>query len=144
LSQALLRLVSRADELGHQAVTRLALGVEAAAKEALNLRTHTYGTPTPATPGGPPAKISGDLLRSVTHEVEGSVARIGPADLPHSRYDTRGLRSRGGARAPTSDTGTIGKALEENLGYPWLAPSADKMMAAADVLVLEAFRNLGW
>ncbi|HET9893706.1 MAG TPA: hypothetical protein VFQ44_01985 [Streptosporangiaceae bacterium] len=38
---------------------------ETATKMALQLYTHTEGTPTPSPPGSPPAKISGALARSM-------------------------------------------------------------------------------
>jgi hypothetical protein len=38
---------------------------ETAAKAALNMRSHKLGTPTPSAPGQPPAKVSGDLARSI-------------------------------------------------------------------------------
>lgn len=34
----------------------------------LNLYSHAPGTPTPSPPGGPPARVSGDLMRSIRQE----------------------------------------------------------------------------
>lgn len=49
---------------GH-ATHEAAYHVEARAHELLNQRSHARGTPTPSPPGSPPARISGDLAKSV-------------------------------------------------------------------------------
>jgi hypothetical protein len=48
-------------------LVRLANKVEGRAKDNLKQTSHPYGTATPATPGGPPSLVSGNLRRSLTH-----------------------------------------------------------------------------
>lgn len=47
------------------AATAAGRGGETATKMALQLTTHSAGTPTPSAPGAPPSKISGQLARSM-------------------------------------------------------------------------------
>lgn len=55
---------------GH-ATHEAAYHVETKARELLNQRSHTRGTPTPSPRGDPPARISGDLAKSVrAHDPE--------------------------------------------------------------------------
>ena len=44
------------------AVRALSAGGETAGRAKLSLSTHAAGTRTPSAPGGPPSKVSGDLL----------------------------------------------------------------------------------
>jgi hypothetical protein len=122
---------------------RLAEATEMRAKEKLNAQSHKYGTPTTASQGGPPAKISGDLMRSVTHEPTGPAALllVGPADLPHRRYPPK-TQSRGGTRKAPANDNQIGEYLEVDLGYPWLGPSADEIMEAAEPIVAAVLDSL--
>lgn len=54
-----------ATRAGMEVVAELA---ERAVVDQLTLRSHDPGTPTPSAPGQPPAKVSGDLADSTTHE----------------------------------------------------------------------------
>lgn len=143
LPRALRELGASGVEVSGTINLRLAEATEMRAKQKLNAQSHSYGTPTTARSGGPPAKISGDLMRSVTHEPTGPAAmlRVGPADTPHRRYPPK-TQSRGGMRKPTADSGHIGQYLEEDLGYPWLGPSADEVMAAAEPIVAAVLDSL--
>jgi hypothetical protein len=143
LPGALRELGISGEALAATVTLRLAEATEGVAKHKLNERSHAYGTPTPATQGGPPAKISGDLMRSVTHEPTGpsEAVRVGPSDVPHRRYPPK-TQSRGGTLKPTAGSGAIGRYLEEDLGYPWLEPSADEVMAAAEPIVNAAIDEL--
>lgn len=49
------------------ALTRLALRLESVVKTSLAERAHSYGNATTASPGGPPALVSGTLRRAITH-----------------------------------------------------------------------------
>jgi len=52
---------------GSRALKSIALIAEAQAKRNASTGAHKYGTPTPARPGTGPARISGNLVRSITH-----------------------------------------------------------------------------
>jgi phage gpG-like protein len=98
---AALHLMTRRVEVAtHQATRRVGHTVERAVKLYLRTYTHPAGTPTPAPPGGPPALVSGDLMRSVrstpvtlrrrgVYEVA-----VGPTRIaPYLRIQERGGRA---------------------------------------------------
>jgi hypothetical protein len=132
-------VLARAKALGllrsAEALTATALVIERRAKELLNQQVHQYGTHTPASPGGPPAKISGQLQRSVTHVTtkvaDDIVIRIGPADTPRVPYQRIKANARTSGhrrvRARSATNGQVGKYLETGLKggqrYPWLLPA---------------------
>lgn len=58
-------LTAKAQVAAPTLLTILAEDTAAKAREALSRRSHPYGTPTPASPGGPPAMISGTLHDAV-------------------------------------------------------------------------------
>jgi hypothetical protein len=107
--------------------TRLGLTEAALAREAkANLGkggTHRYGTPTPASPGGPPALISGTLRRSVTHSpvVKGAFGwetRVGLAAGFYPPYPKNGNRTQSSRYGLALETG-----LRNGAKYPWLLPA---------------------
>lgn len=55
----------------------LALLIEKQAKTNASSGAHTYGTPTPASPGTGPAIISGTLRRAITHSPIQAIAEGG-------------------------------------------------------------------
>lgn len=64
--RAALRVKMAAVTRGTRTATRQGrIHLERAYKLALRRRSHRRGTPTPAPPGEPPAKISGNLARTV-------------------------------------------------------------------------------
>lgn len=143
---ALTGALARAKVLGVErstaAITKTALTIERGYKERLNRLSHAVGTPTPASPGGPPAKITAQLMRSATHVTTavpfaGTVIRIGPADTPRTtaRKQTaraKATRRRGSRGAPSN--GQVGKYLETGLRngarYPALLPAFQEGLAA--------------
>lgn len=113
--------------------TREALGaaaaaVERAAKENLaRAGTHQRGTKSPATPGGPPALVSGTLRRSVTHTPVTRVnvgiweTRVGTGAGFYPPYGkNRSTSSRYGAALETG--------LRNGARYPWLEPAFRQVM----------------
>ena len=92
---------------------------------------HRAGTKTPARRGGGPAVITGDLARAVTHELAGShTVRVGAADIPHRP-------AKAGWKAPKATSGEIGGYVEK-LGFEWLTPAAETVIAAAEATVGDA------
>lgn len=74
LVHALERLAVQADEATRLATATAAHEVEAETKRLLGLTSHRKGTPTPSSPGEPPALVTGTLRRSI--HVEGPI-RVG-------------------------------------------------------------------
>lgn len=70
---------------GRVAITKVAdAAVSAVRKNLRSAGSHAYGTPSPARPGGPPARISSTLMKSidrsrVTREAFGFFCQIGTA-----------------------------------------------------------------
>lgn len=62
---ALDRIIHAVEELTPLAVEEVRDQTRRDVVRLLRMRMHPPGTPTPSPPGEPPAKISGDLLRSV-------------------------------------------------------------------------------
>lgn len=131
---------------------KIALAVEAKAKDELGKQSHRYGTPTPAGRGQPPALVTGTGRRSIGHEyiadlVEpmvrvGTIANVFP---PAVRSST-GSGSR--SRASAGTTGTRGKTAsskyllyqETLLDHAFLKPSLDAVIAEDAVRIwLESF-----
>ncbi len=107
-------------------LTTLAERMEARMKDNASQGAHARGTATPATPGGGPSVVSGDLRRSITHTPVESVGgllqtRVGPASTPHSDS------------AATS--GEIGRYLERDgrgsNRYPFVEPAHNDTVAEA-------------
>jgi len=137
------RLSAKAGGTGAAALTALALAVERRAKQDLALTTHTRKTPTPASPGGPPALVSGTLRRSVTHTrptvLPGMVeVRVGTATGFYPPY--------GKKRTPSSKYGFyLETGLRNGDTYPWLRPAFQAVVASGDVgrYVAAQWRHLG-
>ena len=97
LTEALARATALGVKRSDASVVKVAAVIERGYKDRLNQSSHKYGTQSPAFPGGrPPSRISGQLGRSVTHEiakVSGSVrARIGPGETPRAPNGTASRR----------------------------------------------------
>jgi hypothetical protein len=130
LGRAVGRVRSGGMERNTAALVELTQLVERRTKDNLNLRSHSRRTPTNATPGGPPSKVTGDLMRGITHTPPqpsrgGITTRVGPAsNIPHSHPSP----ARGGrTHARGSSVGVIGRALETGMRngkrFPFLVPA---------------------
>jgi phage gpG-like protein len=105
--KAALRLMTRRVEVAtHQATRQVGHTVERAVKLYLRTYTHPAGTPTPAPAGGPPALVSGDLMRSVRATPVVTSGRglyriaVGPTRIaPYLRIQERGGRAGRNHRA---------------------------------------------
>lgn len=129
------QLTTQAMARGAAALETVALAIEKQAKINASNGQHPYGTRTPASPGTGPARISGTLVRSITHSpVErserGWMTRVGLAGglYPHYQYGRRGNRRSHGRRSETPSS-RYGKYLETGLRngstYPFLGPAVE-------------------
>jgi hypothetical protein len=108
------------------ALAPVALAVETEAKRNASNGEHAYRTPTPARPGSGPARISGTLVRSITHSgptvtaAGGVSVRVGPEG---------GLYSPHNRRTPSSKYGMyLEKGMLRNgNAYPFLVPAFHKV-----------------
>lgn len=124
-----------------RALTATGLAIEREAK--LNVGrggTHKYGTPTPASPGGPPALISGTLRRSVTHTpvTRGSGGwsmKIGTAVGVYPPYG-KGKRTASSRYGYFLETGVRNGAM-----YPWLLPAANKAKSEVTGITFKFFKG---
>lgn len=136
-----LQIDAQAEAKSQLALTRLAIEVEHRAQSDLSRLSHRYGTKTPASPGGPPAKISGNLARSVTHTM---VARDGVGWS--TRVGTRpGLYPWYSHRTPAN---LYGRYLETGLRngstYPWLVPAFRWAVAMQGPMIYREVYGTGW
>lgn len=90
--------------------------VKRAKKHAVEGGRHAAGTPTPATQGSGPAKISGDLQRSIGMEGHGTEYRVGPSVV-------------------------YGRRVELEYNYPFMQPSYDEVLELLPELELKWFRR---
>jgi hypothetical protein len=115
-------VAARADAATIALLTELGKMCTDKAQENLSQSSHAHGTHTPASPGGPPARISGTLRNSVGYTrpklaVGGWEVRVGidPGHTP----------PYGGHHRTSSDQ--YGRYLETGLRngatYPWLKPA---------------------
>ena len=103
-----------------EALEPLALAVERQAKINASSGEHARNTPTPAHPGSGPARISGTLVRSITHSevtrgITGWEVRVGVASGLYAPYNRHTPSSRYGYYLETG--------LRNGRSYPWLAPA---------------------
>jgi len=122
------RLAAKTAATGAAALTSIALAIEREAKLNLGRSTHEFGTPTPASAGGPPALISGNLRRAVTHSrptlaATGAEVKVGLAVGFYPPYGK-------GKRTPANKYGYY---LETVWNYPFLHPAFRKVTTGGDV-----------
>ncbi len=129
-----------AEQNTRRALTATGLAIERQAKINIGKGgTHKYGTPTPASPGGPPALISGNLRRSITHTpviraLGGWEMRVGVAAGFYPPYGkTRTASSRYGWYLETG--------LRNGARYPFLTPAFHTIMPRVHGITAEFFRG---
>ncbi|HEY0419978.1 MAG TPA: hypothetical protein VGC80_10715, partial [Acetobacteraceae bacterium] len=112
-----------------QGLAAVGLAIEKQAKINASNGSHRYWTPTPATPGLGPARISGTLVRSITHTNPMPTATFGwemKIGLAAGMYPT--YRGRGRTFTSKTPSSQYGKYLEEGLPngarYPFLSTAA--------------------
>lgn len=122
------------------AASALARGGQVAVKAALTERSHSEGSPTPSARGQPPAKVSGDLAKSVSrvpagpagggratvvlfsHLVYGPVHEFGPVTI--SSKGNYPLRNR--------NTGQVFGRQVTIPARPWMRPTVEKYCGSGE------------
>lgn len=120
----------------------LAAAVERQAKINASSGEHRRGTPTPAHAGSGPARISGTLVRSLTHTrpqrtATGWECRVGTATGLYAPYNRRTPANRYGYY--------LEHGLRNGAKYPFLGPAAHMVAhISAYVFFVEVFRRVVW
>lgn len=141
LSGMLTRIAVRTELAGGAALSAVALAVEKQAKINASSGQHPYRTKTPARPGSGPARISGTLVRSITHTepaqgLIGMECRVGVASglfSPHNRK---------------TDSAKYGRYLELGMirngaAYPFLGPAFHMVSHVSVYAIFKAVYSLG-
>lgn len=132
------------------ALAPLAQAIERQAKINASNGAHRYGTPTPAMRGEGPARISGNLVRSITHSpiirtASGWETRVGTAVGFYPPYPRR---SRSGGPPKRTPANRYGYILEHGLRngarYPFLTPAAKFGVEIAAPSIFKAMYGTGW
>lgn len=123
LRELFTRLADEAEVKARIALEAVGLAIEKQAKINASAGSHRYGTPTPASRGSGPARISGTLVRSITHTPLiptgfGWEMRVGLAGGLYPTY-----RSKRGGHTSKTPSSLYGMYLEKDLGYPFLGPA---------------------
>lgn len=105
-----------------EVLTPAALVIERQAKINASSGDHSYGTPTPARPGSGPARISGTLVRSITHSeplpaLGGWHMKVGVAGGAYPYYNRR---TNAGKYAYYLEVTGAGRG---RVKYPFLLPA---------------------
>lgn len=123
IARAITKIIAETGVRAKASMTVVALAIEKQAKINASNGEHPRGTRTPASPGSGPARISGTLVRSITHsEVKATAIgwemRVG---LAGGLYPSYGSRKR-------TASSKYGKYLELGMlrngaAYPFLGPA---------------------
>lgn len=138
------RIAGQADSRRRIAIGAIADAVVRAAKEDLALNTHTYKTKTTATPGGPPALVSGNLRRSVvrTPVTLGSLGWETTVGVAAGFYPLYGDK-RG--KTPSSKYGLyLETGLRNGSKYPWLLPAYERVRDSIAPGIVATVFTAGW
>lgn len=115
----------------------IAAAIEAKAKAELGRSSHPYGTPSPASRGGPPALVSGAGRRSIGHQYMPGVEPDIKIGTLTGVYPPRHGKS-------TTTTATSKYLLyQETLSrfdHPFLKPAFDAVVVGQVAIWLESFR----
>jgi hypothetical protein len=125
------RLAVEAQGKAAAALAVIGTGVERQAKINASTGAHPYGTPTPASPGAGPARISGTLVRSITHtdpamDAFGWSMRVGTATGLYPTYRTLS-GSTFTSKTPANKYGYYleVKGVRNGAKYPFMGPAVD-------------------
>jgi hypothetical protein len=145
LREILARLAEIGVQRARTGLEELGAAVQAQARITAHNGEHAWGTPTPASPGEGPAKISGTLLDSIGQDpvlpsAEGWSVRVGPRKGYYPPYSAR-WRSR----VDSSRYGYYLETGDHGITYPWLGPAADKVgKASGAVAFARVFNDTSW
>lgn len=137
------KIVAESAVRAKAALTVVALAVERQAKVNASNGEHKRGTRTPASPGNGPARISGTLVRSITHSEVTATAmgwemKVGLAGGLYPNYGRR--------RTPSS---RYGEYLEKGMlrngnAYPFLGPAVRFGSKVVAYVAFKAAFSAGW
>lgn len=127
LSAILARIAVQAESLVPAALEPIALAVEREAKLNASHGEHPPRTPTPAARGSGPARVSGTLVRSITHspaihDATGWETRVGTAAGLYTPYNRRTPSSLYGYYLEVPGAG------KAHARYPFLLPAFDMVV----------------
>lgn len=138
------RLIGQTESRKRIAIGAIGDAIVRAAKEDLAKNTHTYGTRTTATPGGPPALVSGTLRRSVVRTAV-TVSSLGwetTVGTAAGFYPTYGKIT---GRTPSSKYGYyLETRLRNGATYPWLLPAYQRVRDTLAPGILVTVFAAGW
>lgn len=125
------RIAVEAQGKAAAALSVIGAAVERQAKINASSGAHPYGTPTPASPGTGPARISGTLVRSITHtepalDAFGWSMRVGTAAGLYPTYKTL-YGATFTSKTPSNKYGYYleVKGVRNGAKYPFLGPAVD-------------------
>lgn len=121
LRAVFVKLAAEGEARGRVALEPVALAIERQAKINASTGEHRYRTKTPAYPGSGPARISGTLVRSITHSpvvrtALGWETKVGLAPGLYPHYSRRTPSSKYGYYLEI-------KGLRNGNRYPFLVPA---------------------
>lgn len=141
LPALLTRIAARGELAGSAALEAVALAVEKQAKINASSGEHPYRTKTPAHPGSGPARISGTLVRSITHTpvglgLSGLETRVGVASGLFSPHNHKTDSSKYGRYLETG-------MLRNGAAYPFLGPAFHMVSHVSVFSIFKAVYSLG-
>jgi hypothetical protein len=138
IAAVMAKVIAEAGVRAQAAMTVTGTAIERQAKVNASSGEHRRGTPTPARPGSGPARISGTLVRSITHSEVMATAygwemRVGLAGGLYPNY---------GSKAKRTASSKYGEYLEKGMlrngsAYPFLGPA---VTFGSKIVAYTAFR----
>lgn len=144
------RIALEAQGKAAAALAVIGTAVERQAKLNASTGSHPYGTPTPASPGTGPARISGTLVRSITHtepkiDTFGWSMKVGTGTGLYPRYRTAYGRTFT-SKIPANKYGYyLEKGLTRNgVAYPFMGPAVTFATRFVAALAYEKIFGAPW
>ncbi len=139
--RAFVLYAARAEAASVAVITALAKATQEKAVDNLTRLSHPFGTATPATPGGPPAAISGTLADSI-----GITApqRVAGGWAVRCGIESGAVPWYSHSRTPVEQYGRYLETGDTRNGnaWPWLQPAFDDAVRTGAVHVAQAFRRV--
>jgi hypothetical protein len=143
------RIALEAEGKAAAALAVIGTAVERQAKINASTGAHPYGTPTPARPGTGPARISGTLVRSITHTEPkldgfGWSMKVGTATGLYPRYRSAYGRTFT-SKTPANKYGYyLEKGLRNGVSYPFMGPAVSFAARYIAALAYEKVFGAPW